>query len=267
MQVALTIAGSDSGGGAGVQADLKTFEAHNVFGTSVITAVTAQNTQGVQGVFPVPVKGVEAQLQSVLTDLRIRSVKTGMLFSPEIISLVAHYLRQTDLPIVVDPVMVATSGDALLQVQALDALREELLPVAAIITPNLSEAEVLAGIPIHSREDMEFAARIIGEKLPDTWVLVKGGHFEEEEKVVADLLFKRDFYWMESPRIRTRHTHGTGCTLSAAIAANLARRNTAFSAVKEAKAYVQGAIQHALKNLGQGRGSLKHNYRNFATEE
>lgn len=266
MHIALTIGGSDSGGGAGIQADLKTFEAHNVFGTSVITAVTAQNTLGVQGVFPVNFRGIEAQLQSVLGDMKVRAAKTGMLYSADTIGLVAHYLRQMELPLVVDPVMVATSGDALMQQQAVEALVEELLPLATIVTPNLHEAETLAGIPISSREDMEFAARILGEKLPDTWILIKGGHLEDEP-VVPDLLFRRDYYWMESPRIRTRHTHGTGCTLSAAIAANLARRNTTFGAVKDAKSYVQGAIQHALKNLGEGRGSLKHNHRSFATEE
>ena len=261
MHVSLTIAGSDSGGGAGIQADLKTFEAHGVFGTSVITALTAQNTLGVQGVWPVPPEFVAAQMESVLSDFKVRSVKTGMLYNAETIQTVAKALEGRKLSLVVDPVMVATSGDSLIQDEALAALKEYLLPLASVITPNVPEAERLSGIEISTREDMEFAARIIGEFYPEAWVLLKGGHLEEEE-LVPDLLFKRDFYWLESLRIRSRNTHGTGCTLSAAIAANLAKRNAVFSAVKEAKTYVHGAILNAWRGVGEGSGSLRHNWRN-----
>ena len=259
MNIALTIAGSDSGGGAGIQADLKTFEAHGVFGASVITAVTAQNTVGVQGAWPVPLEMVEQQLQSVLSDIKVRSIKTGMLFSKEIIATVANHLRAYDLPIVVDPVMVATSGDRLLQEDAIEALKEELLPQAKVITPNLAEAEVLSGITIQNREDMEFAARILKEFFPGAWILIKGGHFEGDNQA-ADLLYNREYYWMEARRIRTKNTHGTGCTLSAAIAANLAQRSGVFSAVKASKAYVHGAIKNAWRSVGKGRGSLRHNW-------
>lgn len=259
MNIALTIAGSDSGGGAGIQADLKTFEAYSVFGASVITAITAQNTQGVQGSWPVPVEMVDQQLQSVLSDIKVRAVKTGMLHNADIIKVVADRLRKYDLPLVVDPVMVATSGDSLLEDSAIESLKEELLPLAKVITPNLAEAEVLSGIKIGSREDMEFAARILKEFFPGAWILIKGGHFEGE-KVAADLLFNREYYWLEARRIRTKHTHGTGCTLSAAIAANLARRSGVFSAVKASKSYTHGAIKHAWKSVGKGRGSLRHNW-------
>lgn len=260
MHVALSIAGSDSGGGAGIQADLKTFEAHGVFGTTVLTAVTAQNTVGVQGVWPVPADFVAQQMDSILSDLRVRAVKTGILHNAATIRTVADGLRDRKLNLVVDPVMVATSGDMLMEQEALEALKQELLPLALVITPNIPEAEKLSGIEIHSREDMEFAARILGEFYPNSWIMVKGGHLEGES-VVPDLLFKRDFYWMESLRIKTKHTHGTGCTLSAAITANLARRNAVFSAVKDAKTYVHGAIINAWKGVGKGRGSLRHAWR------
>lgn len=266
MNVALTIAGSDSGGGAGIQADLKTFEAYSVFGASVITAITAQNTQGVQGVWPVPLEMLDQQLESVLSDLRVRSVKTGMLHNAGAIKLVADHLRKHDIPLVVDPVMLATSGDSLLEEEALTSLKEELLPLAKVITPNLAEAEVLSGIKIESREDMEFAARILKEFYPGAWILIKGGHFEDDP-MAADLLFNREYYWMEARRIRTKHTHGTGCTLSAAIAANLCRRSGVFSAVKSSKSYAHGAITHAWKSIGKGTGSLRHNWQTQEEEK
>ncbi len=259
MNIALTIAGSDSGGGAGIQADLKTFEAHGVFGASVITAITAQNTKGVQGIWPVPVEMVDQQLQSVLADIKIRSVKTGMLHNAETIKTVARHLRQFDFPLVVDPVMIATSGDSLLEESAVESLKEELLPLAKVITPNLAEAEALSGIMIRSREDMEFAARILKEFFPSAWILIKGGHFKDDN-MATDLLFSREYYWLETRRIRTKHTHGTGCTFSAAIAANLARRSGVFSAVKASKSYIYGAIKHAWKSVGKERGSLRHNW-------
>ena len=257
MQVALTIAGSDSGGGAGIQADLKTFEAHDVFGTSVITAVTAQNTKSVDAVWPVPIDMVRSQMRSVLSDFRVRAIKTGMLFDAATIRCVAEELRQHDLPLVVDPVMVATSGDALLQSEALSTLKEELLPLARVITPNIPEAEQLAGIPIGNRSDMEFAAQILQEFFPEAWILIKGGHLEGETEI-HDLLYKRESFWMESKRIRTRHTHGTGCTLSAAITAHLSKKAAVFGAVKEGRSFVHRAILHAWRPTSGGRGSLRH---------
>lgn len=262
MHVALTIAGSDSGGGAGIQADLKTFEAHGVYGASAITAITAQNTVGVQAVWPVPLEMVDKQLSSILTDMRVRAIKTGMLYDAGIIEMVANHLKKLDVPIIVDPVMVATSGDRLLKDDALEAMKLELLPLAKVITPNIPEAEVLTGMQIHSREDMEFAATVLKEFYPDTWILIKGGHFEDETSA-ADLLYHREPFWMEGNRVRTRHTHGTGCTLSAAITAQLARRSGVFSAVKSSKEYVYGAIVNAWKSAGQGRGSLRHNWRSL----
>lgn len=266
MQVALTIAGSDSGGGAGIQADLKTFEAYEVFGASVVTAVTAQNTQGVQGAWPVPPEVVQAQLHSVLSDLNVKAVKTGMLYDAATIRLVAEVLkdRSLNLPLVVDPVMVATSGDRLLKEDALQALKSELLPLAKVITPNIPEAEALTGIQIGNREDMAFAAEILAEFYPEAWILIKGGHLAAESKIddqVSDLLYHREAYWLDARRIKTRHTHGTGCTLSAAITAYLCRRKAVFAAVKDAKSYVHGAISQAWKGYGKGRGSLRHNHR------
>jgi hydroxymethylpyrimidine/phosphomethylpyrimidine kinase len=252
---ALTIAGSDSGGGAGIQADLKTFSAFRVFGMSVITAVTAQNSLGVQGVENLPPAFVALQLHSVLSDFGAGAAKCGMLSTAPIIEAVAATLADDPVEkLVVDPVMVAKSGDALLQPDARQALIERVLPLALVVTPNLPEAESLAGIPVASRPDMEEAARRI-HRLGPRYVLVKGGHLKGD---AIDLLWNgKAFTAFRAPRIESGNTHGTGCTLSAAIAAGLARGQAIGDAIRDAKAYVTRAIREGFA-AGRGVGQLRH---------
>ena len=252
---ALTIAGSDSGGGAGIQADLKTFTAFRVFGMSVITAVTAQNSLGVQGVENLPPAFVALQLRSVLSDFGAGAAKCGMLSTAPIIEAVAATLADDPVDkLVVDPVMVAKSGDPLLQPDARQALIERVLPLALVVTPNLPEAESLAGIPVASRPDMEEAARRI-HRLGPRYVLVKGGHLKGE---AIDLLWNgKSFTAFRAPRIDSGNTHGTGCTLSAAIAAGLARGQAIGDAIRDAKAYVTRAIREGFA-AGRGVGQLRH---------
>ncbi|MFC4638949.1 hydroxymethylpyrimidine/phosphomethylpyrimidine kinase family protein [Deinococcus hohokamensis] len=238
--VVLTIAGSDSGGGAGVQADLKTFEAHGVYGTSAITVITAQNTRGVHAVQALSPALVTAQIDAVLADFPVVAVKTGALGNAGIVRAVAAALRGRGLPLVVDPVLLAKSGDPLLDHEALEVLRLDLLPLATLITPNLPEAEALFG-PAGPAD------------LP---VLLKGGHAQGE--TVHDELRTPDTQLvLTAPRLQSRHTHGTGCTLSAAITANLARGRPLPQAVREAHAYVQAALRRA-PGLGGGHGPLGH---------
>lgn len=252
---ALTIAGSDSGGGAGIQADLKTFSAFRVFGMSVITAVTAQNSLGVQGVENLPPAFVALQLHSVLSDFGAGAAKCGMLSTAPIIEAVAATLADDPVEkLVVDPVMVSKSGDALLQPDARQALIERVLPLALVVTPNLPEAESLAGIPVASRPDMEEAARRI-HRLGPRYVLVKGGHLKGD---AIDLLWNgKAFTAFRAPRIDSGNTHGTGCTLSAAIAAGLARGQAIGDAIRDAKAYVTRAIREGFA-AGRGVGQLRH---------
>jgi hydroxymethylpyrimidine/phosphomethylpyrimidine kinase len=252
---ALTIAGSDSGGGAGIQADLKTFSAFRVFGMSVITAVTAQNSLGVQGVFNLPPEFVSRQIDSVLSDFGADAIKIGMLSTAPIIAAVAERLRaHAREKVVVDPVMIAKSGDALLQPDARAALIKELLPLALVVTPNLHEAEALAGIPVATERDMEEAARRILALGPRS-VLVKGGHLRDS---ATDILWNgRDVARFAAPRLPSSSTHGTGCTLSSAIAAGLARGHALKDAVSEAKAYVTEAIREGFQP-GGGVGVLRH---------
>jgi hydroxymethylpyrimidine/phosphomethylpyrimidine kinase len=252
---ALTIAGSDSGGGAGIQADLKTFSAFRVFGMSVITAVTAQNSLGVQGVENLSPAFVALQLRSVLSDFGAGAAKCGMLSTAPIIEAVAATLADDPVEkLVVDPVMVAKSGDALLQPDARQALIERVLPLALVVTPNLPEAESLAGIPVASRPDMEEAARRI-HRLGPRYVLVKGGHLKGD---AIDLLWNgKAFTAFRAPRIDSGNTHGTGCTLSAAIAAGLARGQAIGDAIRDAKAYVTRAIREGFA-AGRGVGQLRH---------
>ena len=252
---ALTIAGSDSGGGAGIQADLKTFSAFRVFGMSVITAVTAQNSLGVQGVFNLPPEFVGRQIDSVLSDFGADAIKIGMLSIAPIIGAVAERLRaHARDKIVVDPVMIAKAGDALLQPDARTALIKELLPLALVVTPNLPEAEALAGMKVATESDMEEAARRILALGPRN-VLVKGGHLRDS---ATDILWNgRDFARFAGPRLASSNTHGTGCTLSSAIAAGLARGHALKDAVSEAKAYVTAAIREGFQ-VGGGVGALRH---------
>jgi hydroxymethylpyrimidine/phosphomethylpyrimidine kinase len=257
---ALTIAGSDSGGGAGIQADLKTFSAFRVFGMSVITAVTAQNSLGVQGVENLPPAFVALQLRSVLEDFGADAAKCGMLSTAPIIDAVAATLLERRIEkLVVDPVMVAKSGDPLLQADARKALADRILPLALVVTPNLPEAEALAGIPVTGRSDMEEAARRI-HLLGPRYVLVKGGHLKGDDAV--DLLWNgRSFTEFTAPRVDSPNTHGTGCTFSAAIAAGLARGQALGDSIRSAKAYVTRAIREGF-TAGHGVGQLRH----FLTE-
>jgi hydroxymethylpyrimidine/phosphomethylpyrimidine kinase len=252
---ALTIAGSDSGGGAGIQADLKTFSAFRVFGMSVLTAVTAQNTVGVQGVHELPAGFVGRQIDSVLGDLGADAIKIGMLASAPIVVVVAERLgAAAPAPIVLDPVMIAKAGDALLQPDARDALVRHLLPLAYVVTPNLHEAGALADMAVKVEADMEEAARRIGARGP-RHVLVKGGHLRES---ATDILWDgRAFTRFTAARLPSANTHGTGCTLSSAIAAGLARGQDLPAAVRAAKAYVTAAIREGFA-VGHGVGVLRH---------
>lgn len=251
---ALTIAGSDSGGGAGIQADLKTFAALGVYGLSALTAITAQNTLEVRAVLELPAQLVEAQIAAVLEDIGADAVKTGMLSSPAIIEVVAACVSRWKLRLVVDPVMVAKSGDPLLQPEAVTTLRTLLLPLAEVVTPNLPEAEVLTGQRIESLEAMRTAARAIYELGP-RYVVVKGGHRSSDP---VDVCFDGErFTELRAERIQTRHTHGTGCTFSAAITAFLARGLSVDAAVAAAKDYITEAIRHA-PGVGNGHGPVGH---------
>ena len=252
---ALTIAGSDSGGGAGIQADLKTFSAFRVFGMSVLTAVTAQNSVGVTGVHNLPPEFVTCQLDAVLDDFGADAVKLGMLSTAPIIRAVGRALGARRQPhVVLDPVMIAKAGAALLQPDACSALIEAVLPLAEVVTPNLHEASVLADLPVTTEKDMEEAARRIHARGP-RHVLVKGGHLKDS---ATDLLWDgRAFTRFPGPHLDSNNTHGTGCTLSAAIAAGLAHGRPLVDAVREAKAYVTAAIREGFQ-AGRGVGALRH---------
>ncbi|MGO4887152.1 bifunctional hydroxymethylpyrimidine kinase/phosphomethylpyrimidine kinase [Anaerobacillus sp. MEB173] len=254
---ALTIAGSDCGGGAGIQADLKTFQERDVFGMSVITALTAQNTLGVHGVYPQSLEAIEAQIDAVLSDIGADAIKTGMLFSTDIIRLVSRKLKQYDgKNIVIDPVMIAKGGAPLLQKEATEALINELLPLATVITPNLPEAsEILGGIEITTIKQMEEVAREI-QALGPNYVVLKGGHLEGEDAI--DVLYDgSEILHLPTKRIETSHTHGTGCTFAAAITAELAKGQKITDAVQVAKAFITEAISDSL-NIGGGIGPTNH---------
>ena len=251
----MTIAGSDSGGGAGIVADLKTFEAHGVWGTTAIVAVTAQNTLGVQAFESLPADLVRRQIESVASDIGIDAAKTGMLATAELVTAVAGAVRDFDVgPLVVDPVFVSKHGDTLLADDAVGALRDELLPLAAVVTPNLPEAAALVGFEISDRAGMESAAHALRERGPGA-VLVKGGHLEGQSSPDCLLAEGRDLVWLESERIEGRHTHGTGCVLAAAITAELARGMEPADACVAAKRFVEKAIIHGVE-LGAGVGPV-----------
>lgn len=258
MQTALTIAGSDCSGGAGIQADIKTMMANGVYAMSAITALTAQNTQGVTGIMEVSPEFIGQQLDAVFTDIPPDAVKIGMVSSPALIEQIADKLQQYEAKnIVVDPVMVSTSGSRLISEEAVTTLKERLLPLAAVITPNIPEAEVLLEERIGTAEAMEEAAR----KLHDRYgvaVLCKGGHSLNDAN---DYLYTDEGgCWFYGERIANPNTHGTGCTLSSAIAANLAKGVTLEESVEKAKEYISGALK-AMLDLGKGRGPLDHGYR------
>lgn len=256
--VALTIAGSDSGGGAGIQADLKTFAANGVFGASAVTALTAQNTVGVQGVYIVSPEFVDAQITSVVSDFDVRATKTGMLAAAEIISIVATRAGAGDLPnLVVDPVMVAAGGDRLLDVDSERIYLAELFPHAYFVTPNLREASILVGGEVTSIEEMKQAAEAIAET-GARHVIVKGGHLPGDEAV--DVFYDgARFVELSAPRVDTRNVHGTGCTFASAIAANLAKGVDPLTAARHAKEYLTAALRGGAHwRLGTGQGPVDH---------
>ncbi|MEU6843957.1 bifunctional hydroxymethylpyrimidine kinase/phosphomethylpyrimidine kinase [Streptomyces sp. NPDC046716] len=286
----LTVAGSDSGGGAGIQADLKTMLALGTHGMSVIAAVTAQNSLGVQGAWELPVEAVRAQYRSVVDDIGVQAVKTGMLASPELVECVAELLAGTDAPVVVDPVGVSKHGDALLAASALDAVRTKLLPTATVATPNLDEVAQLTGIQVESEKEMRVAAAAVLAFGP-RWVVIKGGHLGSggsgtegsgvggsaaggsvgsgsaaggpgagSAEAVDLLTDGSEEHWLRAPRHDNRHTHGTGCTLASAIAAQLAKGQSVPEAVRAAKEYVTGAIAAGFA-LGDGIGPVDHGWR------
>ena len=257
MKTALSIAGSDCSGGAGIQADLKTMTMNGVYAMSAITALTAQNTTGVTGISEVTPDFLKQQIDMVFTDIFPDAVKIGMVSSSELIKVIAERLRFYKAKnIVVDPVMVATSGSALMKTDAVSTLEAELLPIAALVTPNIPEAEILSGMAIKNAEDMENAAKLISGKFGCA-VLLKGGHSINDAN---DLLCKGvETQWFKGKRIDNPNTHGTGCTLSSAIASNLAKGFTLETSVERAKNYISGALS-AMLDLGKGRGPMKHNF-------
>lgn len=256
IKKALTIAGSDSGGGAGIQADLKTFQMLDVYGTSAVTAITAQNTLGVHGIYDIPIEGIAKQIDAVCLDIGVDAVKTGMLSSPEIIEIVSEQIQKHKLAkLVIDPVMVAKGGARLLAESAEKALKEKLLPLAAVVTPNVPEAEAITGREITSVEQMKDAAREIVLVYGAGAAIVKGGHLAGEP---TDVLFDGDqFHYLAGERYNTRHTHGTGCTFSAAVTAELAKGASLLEAAQTAKQFITMAIRYEL-GIGGGHGPTNH---------
>lgn len=254
MKNVLTIAGSDCSGGAGIQADLKTFSAHGVFGMSVITAITVQNTVGVNAVQNVEAEIVKGQIDAIFSDIDVSAVKIGMVSQIEIIQTIAERMRfyQPKI-IIVDPVMVSKSGYQLLEPLACEALQEELLPLADLITPNLPEVEVLLQRSIASKDEMIEAVKSL-RQLDIKNILIKGGHLDDS---ADDLLYDGEYHWLVGEKINTKNTHGTGCTLSSAITANMANGDDLYTAVKKAKLYVTEGIRHSL-SIGKGHGPLHH---------
>jgi hydroxymethylpyrimidine/phosphomethylpyrimidine kinase len=258
MKKALTIAGSDSGGGAGIQADIKTFQELEVYGMSAITAITAQNTLGVQGVFPLPLEAIEEQLNSIGADLTPNALKTGMLFNSEIITLVARKIKEFKWEqVVVDPVMIAKGGATLLQDEAVEAMRTHLLPLAYVVTPNLPEAEVLAGMTITTLEEYKEAAKRI-HALGPKYVVMKGGHATYQGDTIIDYIYDgNEFHAFESKRVDSVQTHGSGCTFAAALTAELAKGNSINVAMRRVKEFIQAAIENEL-HIGSGHGPTNH---------
>lgn len=257
MKTVLTIAGSDCSGGAGIQADIKTITAHRLYAMSAITALTAQNTTGVSGILDVTPQFVASQLDCIFTDIYPDAVKIGMVSNAEIIEVIAEKLTEYKARnIVVDPVMVATSGSRLINEQAMQTLLTRLLPLGTVITPNLEEAEALSGLAIHDETEMETAAKKIAQTVGSA-VLVKGGHLRTN---AVDLLYENETaHWYRAERIENPNTHGTGCTLSSAIACHLAEGKTLDESIRKAKEYLTGALRAGL-NLGAGSGPLEHTY-------
>ncbi|WP_208586003.1 bifunctional hydroxymethylpyrimidine kinase/phosphomethylpyrimidine kinase [Gracilibacillus suaedae] len=252
---ALTIAGTDPSGGAGIQADLKVFQEQEVYGMSVITSVVAQNTLGVQDVQHLSIDFIEKQLDAVLTDIPPQAIKTGMIATVEMMELIAKKLANSDIPYVIDPVMVAKSGDSLMDEKSRQVIRNTLIPLATVVTPNVPEAEILVGFEIHDNQDAEKAAKVIVNDLGAKAAVVKGGHLEGE---AVDVLYDgENFHYLKAVRFDTKHTHGTGCTFSAAITAELAKGKLIKDAVVISKDFITDAIQYPLE-LGNGYGPTNH---------
>lgn len=253
--IALTIAGSDSGGGAGIQADLKTFQELGVFGTTAIASLTAQNTLGVHGIFEVTAAFLKQQIDAVLADFNIKAIKTGMLFSAELIEVVVEVMKLQSIPLVVDPVMIAKGGESLLKEEAVVALRTTLLPLTTICTPNIPEAEILTGMTINNARDIEQAAKKI-LSFGVQYVVMKGGHSSGKFSIDA-IYWQGGSFTIKTPRIQTKDTHGTGCTFSAAITAHLAKGLSIEDAIIEAKKFIYLAISTPL-TIGNGHGPTNH---------
>lgn len=257
LPTALTVAGSDCSGGAGVQADLKTFSANGVFGMSVITSVVAENTSRVISVENISPQIISDQFDAVFEDITVNAVKIGMLSDKTRMDVVAGKLREyAPQYVVIDPVMIAKGGHALMEQNALDALRELIIPLSFVLTPNIPEAEAITGMRIGNVEEMKTAARTIFE-LGAKNVVIKGGHLDEDKDAVDVLFDGREFYYFSSERINTKNTHGTGCTFSSAIAAGLAKEKSVYASVSDAKKYVRTAIEHSL-DIGKGHGPTNH---------
>lgn len=257
MKKALTIAGSDSGGGAGIQADLKTFTAFGVFGTSAITALTAQNTVGVQDIFPVAPKFIMEQIRSIMSDIGTDAAKTGMLANEMIVNTVVDAIEKFRiLNVVVDPVMIAKSGDALLSEQARLVIKERLIPLARVVTPNVFEAEALLHMKIEKLDDMKYAAQQL-QLTGCQWIVIKGGHLQNEKEAIDVVFDGNNFHFLKAPRFDTVNTHGTGCTFSSAIAAGLAKGYEPLHAIQQAKKFITEAIQCSFA-IGKGHGPTNH---------
>lgn len=257
MHIVTTIAGSDCGGGAGIQADLKTFQELEVFGTSVITALTAQNTLGVSGVCPIDVSFIKKQFEALVEDFPIAAIKTGMLYSADIIKAIARMIGELNIPLIVDPVMIAKGGESLLQQEAINALCSTLLPLATVVTPNIPEAETLTGRTIQHFEDIKDVAQSLLQ-LGVQCVIIKGGHLANPLYAIDYVFIKNGpSFSMQSPRIQTKNTHGTGCTFSAALTAFLGRGFAMKEAIIEAKKFIQLAIMYDL-SIGNGHGPTNH---------
>lgn len=254
----LTIAGSDSGGGAGIQADIKTFQERDVFGMSVLTAITAQNTQGVQDVHAIPLEKVQAQLDSIFVDFDVAAIKTGMLVNGEYMKLIAQELKKhTEIPLIIDPVMIAKGGHPLMEESAVEIMKNELLPLAEVITPNIPEAEALTDLEIKNQSDMEKAAKKL-QDLGSKHVIIKGGHALEDNEA-SDLLVldTGEVVWLSAERVDTKDTHGTGCTYSACITAEIAKGQPVKEAVQIGKDFIHAAISYGI-GVGNGHGPTNH---------
>ncbi|MFZ4454489.1 bifunctional hydroxymethylpyrimidine kinase/phosphomethylpyrimidine kinase [Salibacterium aidingense] len=260
----LSIAGTDPTGGAGIHADLKTFQECKSYGMAVVTSVVAQNTEGVRDVWHLPVEALEEQIKAVLEDIPPHVIKTGMIATPAMIEKTAELLEGKNIPLVIDPVMVATSGDTLMEDESTSIMKNRLFPLAEVVTPNMDEAKLLTGIDIQSQKDAEKAAKLLVDEMGVTAAVVKGGHFTGDAEDVV--YYNGEIDIVSAPRTETKHTHGTGCTFSAAIAANLARGMEIKEAISESKSFITNAISNTL-GIGRGNGPVNHWGSRFSRDE